>query len=112
MEQQTWELLDHLCMACGGRILKCVTGNGMTPGGNPIYRCANCSASTWAMGPEKLCWCGQTHRSQNIKGYICVPFSILEKRPELLKHFLACGCDPKRSGDVGIMLRRDFKEEA
>lgn len=33
--EQHWVLADHLCSACGGRILKCVKGMGMTPGGNP-----------------------------------------------------------------------------
>ena len=40
--KQTWAIEDHLCRSCGGRILRCVKGNGMTPGGNPLYKCADC----------------------------------------------------------------------
>lgn len=41
-DKRTWALTDHLCRDCGGRVLRCVTGNGITPGGNPIYKCADC----------------------------------------------------------------------
>lgn len=104
MMERTWALEDHLCMKCGGRILRCVTGGGPTGGGNPIFRCADCSTSTSDMGPHTLCWCGFSHRNQKIPAYACVPYSILEERPELLQAFLSCGCDPKRGGDVGILL--------
>lgn len=103
----TWSLIDHLCKGCGGRMLRSASGAGATPGGNPIYRCADCGASTASMGPESLCWCGFNHRMQNATAYQCVPFSVLEERPELKAAFAACGCDPKR-GEVGIMLERDF----
>lgn len=104
MKKRTWEIEDHLCRDCGGRILRCVTGNGMTPGGNPIYKCADCGKATASMGASALCWCGFSMRGNlHIKAYSCLPFSILEQRPELKQAFLACGCDPKR-GEVGIVL--------
>jgi hypothetical protein len=40
---------------------------------------------------------------------VCKPFSVLKDRPELLDAFQACGCDPKRGGEVGVMLERDFR---
>lgn len=55
--QQTWAIEDHLCRHCGGRILRCVRGNGPTGGGNPLYRCSLCGRSAAAIGPEALCWC-------------------------------------------------------
>ncbi len=89
-------------------MLRCVSGNGVTPGGNPIYKCADCGVSMASMGPTDLCWCGFAHKRNDITAYVCVPFSILDKRPELLSAFRACGCDPERGGDVGIMLESDF----
>ena len=110
---QTWVLEDHLCRICGGRILRCVRGNGITGGGNPIFRCADCGASGAAMGPQGLCWCGFSHRQQSANSYQCVPYSILRDRPTvsaaLTNAFRACGCEPGR-GDVGIMLERDLRK--
>lgn len=108
-KRMTWELTDHLCKGCGGRVLRCVSGGGATPGGNPIWKCADCGKSTSASGPEVLCWCGFGHRhNKGTTAYVCQPFTVLKERPELLGAFLACGCDPKRGGEVGIMLERDL----
>jgi hypothetical protein len=108
----TWSLEDHLCRGCGGRILRCVKGQGMTPGGNPLFKCADCGNATASMGPSALCWCGFSHRQNHgDHGYICLPFSILAERPWLEDGFRACGCDPKR-GEVGIMLVRDARKDA
>lgn len=96
-------LEDHLCRKCGGRILRCVAGAGMTPGGNPIYRCADCGVATSASSPNSLCWCGFSHRMNACTAYRCLPFSILDRYPELRTVFAECGCDPSR-GEVGIVL--------
>ena len=105
----TWSIEDHLCRACGGRILQCASGGGPTGGGNPIYKCADCGVSTSSMGPSSLCWCGFSHRhNHHMAVYVCRPFSVLEKHPELRDAFLACGCDPSR-GEVGIMLENDLR---
>jgi len=107
-KQRTWTIEDHLCRSCGGRILRCATGNGMTPGGNPVFKCADCGKSTAAMGPDALCWCGFSHRLNNATAYVCKPFSILAEHPQLASAFAACGSDPKR-GEVGVMLERDWR---
>lgn len=79
-------------------------------GGNPIWKCADCGKSAAAMGPEVLCWCGYSHKhNHNATAYVCQPFTVLETKPELLAAFQACGCDPKRGGEVGIMLERDLQ---
>lgn len=106
-QNRTWKLEDHLCRSCGGRILRCVTGNGMTPGGNPLFKCADCGECISGISPDVLCWCGFHHRNQHAKAYKCVPFSILKERPELLNAFRSCGCEPGRS-EVGIMLKSSF----
>lgn len=108
--RMTWALTDHLCKGCGGRVLRCVSGGGPTSGGNPIWKCADCGKAAAAMGPEVLCWCGFTHKhNHNATAYVCQPFTVLETKPELLSAFQACGCDPKRGGEVGIMLQRDLE---
>ena len=109
MRQQTWKLVDHLCMTCGGRILQCISGGGPTPGGNPIFRCADCGNTTSGFGPQALCWCGFSHRGQNATAYKCLPFSALKQEPRLLPMFLSCGCDPNRkTSEVGIVLESDY----
>lgn len=107
--QQTWALEDHLCKSCGGRILRCVSGGGPTGGGNPIYRCADCGIGGASMGPQAICWCGMAFRRNEKGAYRCLPFSILEGHPEYLSAFLACGCDPARGGDVGVVLNRSIR---
>lgn len=109
MSERTWRVVDHLCKGCGGRILACASGQGMTPGGNRLYRCADCGAHGSDMGQGGgLCWCSFEHRNQRETAYMCRPFSVLEREPHLLEAFLACGCDPKR-GEVGIMLESDMR---
>lgn len=103
IDKRTWAVEDHLCKACGGRILRCVTGCG-----NTIFKCADCGRSQSAMGPDVLCWCGFSHRGNRDNAYTCQPFSVLKERPELLSAFRACGCSPER-GEVGIMLERDLR---
>ena len=106
--KQKWVLEPHLCSDCGGRILRCVEGNGMTPGGNAIRRCADCGKSGTQHGADAICWCGVTQRGNSERAYRCLPFSVLETEPWLEEGFRACGCDPKR-GEVGIMLTADLR---
>ena len=103
--KRKWALADHLCRGCGGRILQCVTGNGITGGGNPVWKCADCGKEAADIGPHCLCWCGLKHKHNNHTAYICLPFSILESKPELKEAFLMCGCDPTR-GEVGVIVER------
>lgn len=110
----TWRLLDHLCKSCGGRLLQCASGQGPSPGGNPLFKCADCGNATTSLGPEALCWCGFSHRLQSTSStaYKCVPFSLIKDRPEfaqkLINAFRSCGCEPGR-GEVGIMLEDDYR---
>lgn len=110
MNKITWTLEDHLCRSCGGRILKSASGIGMSPGGNPLFRCSDCGVSQYSMQPDDVCWCGMKHKHQHMPAYRCVPYLILKEHPELLQSFLSCGCDPKRGGDVGIMLMQQLRD--
>lgn len=93
-------------------MLRCTSGAGPSPGGNPLFKCADCGTAQTGMGPEKLCWCGFHHRNQSLTAYTCVPFSIIEQKPEakqaLINAFRSCGCEPGRS-EVGIMLEKDYR---
>ena len=109
MTDKTWAIEDHLCRGCGGRVLRCVAGSGPTGGGNPIFKCASCGNSKSGMGPEELCWCGFGHKHNQSGSYNCLPFSILEKRPELKEAFRSCGCEPGK-GEVGIVLTKQLRE--
>ena len=106
--EATFTLEPHICMRCGGRILR-FARPGMTPGGNPLFRCADCGAQKSGFGPNVLCWCGYAHRGQHLHGYVCVPFSAVTEHPQLRAALLACGCDPdnKRS-EIGIVRMRDY----
>ncbi len=104
-QKQTWEIIDHLCRHCGGRVLRCVSGAGMSPGGNPLFKCACCGVSGYSASPDYLCWCGHCQKHNNTYPFMCVPFSKIDENPELLKEFLKCGCDPKNGGEVGIILK-------
>ncbi len=106
----TWKLEDHLCRKCGGRILRSVSGAGPSPGGNPIFRCADCGVADWGTSPKRICWCGMSHRGQYETPYLCLPYSILEERPELKELFRASGCDPDRPGEVGVVAEKDLRE--
>ena len=109
MSQRTWTITDHLCRDCGGRILKCATNSGPTGGGNPLFHCANCGAYKSGMTESVLCWCGFSHRlNHGTTAYLCLPFSIIETKPEIEPLFRACGCDPKR-GEVGIVLESQYR---
>lgn len=113
--ERTWAIEDHLCRGCSGRILRCVRGNGVTAGGNPVFKCADCGEAKASMTPHDLCWCGLRHKHNQRAAYMCLPFSDIEEHPWLHELFLQCGCDPSRSGEVGIVLvdsyRKKFQEE-
>lgn len=47
-----WELVDHACRHCSGRLLERVRADGVK-----VYRCCECEA-TEVGTHEALCWCG------------------------------------------------------
>lgn len=101
---RTWAVTDHLCGACGGRILRCVFGNGATGGGNPIYMCADCERATAAMGPDVLCWCGKTYRNGSNMGYRCI--RVDDPRFDTFQ-WARYGVDP-RHHRIGVVLEADL----
>lgn len=112
--QRTWEVVDHICRICSGRILKCATNQGMSPGGNPLWRCADCGHSTWGIGVDCICWCGFTMRSQDHQVYMCLPLSLGHGDKDIARLFGECGFDvqnpSRRSGEVGVVLLERYRE--
>ena len=113
--RQTWVFEPHRCMDCSGRIMRCVTGNGMSPGGNPMYKCADCGKCRWALVCD-ICWCRLEFKNQVDCGYQCVEFKKIEDYPGLLNAFRSCGCEPPppwgtnaRAGDIGILTKESYR---
>ena len=106
----TWALTDHACRKCGGRVLRSVTGAGMTPGGNSIHRCADCGAQTWRMGPNDICWCGFSHKGSRDNPYRCIPVSMAANNPEIETALSRCGINAPYQNEIGIVLYEDLKE--
>ena len=106
----TFVLEDHLCRHCGARVLRAVTGVGMTGGGNPVFMCSTCGKGGAAMGPEIVCWCGFQMRGQNLNAYMCVPFSALKDNPHLRQEFQSCGTDPdSQQTTIGVVTENGYR---
>lgn len=102
-KRSTYILTDHLCRTCGGRVLQ-QAHSGATAGGNSIYRCADCGATSCGMSPDGICWCGFQTRNNNNNPYRCLPF---KGHGHLRIQFAACGHNPdSRLAEVGVILRK------
>lgn len=99
-ERPCYQLVDHVCMHCGGRILRRVTSSGPSPGGNPWYQCADCGRGGWEMGTHHLCWCGFEHRGGTSGGYRCVAYESADAAT--LEALDASGCRRDR-GEIGVV---------
>ena len=84
-----FELVDHLCRFCSGR-LAMYLGSAVTGGGNPIWICASCETQGAAMGPDHICWCGQDFHGK-IKGHQYRCYRIPDKATALLEEINALG---------------------
>lgn len=97
--KQTWSIENHICHICKGRILRCVTGAGMQPGGN-LFRCSCCGKESYSC--ERLCYCGFRHPDNNRRTLICQPFSLVKKYPELEREFKMLDFDIDK-GEIGFV---------
>lgn len=112
-KQITWTLTDHICRYCGGRVLQSASGVGVTAGGNPLFRCADCGKCTSAMSPTCICWCRFMHRraSDPIYPYLCQRLDAAKDDPALRHALLACGFDPDNpKAEVGIIHVDHYRE--
>jgi hypothetical protein len=66
-----WNLTDHICRGCLGRILECETG---------LFMCSSCEAET-SGAPDAICGCGiKISNSKRDGGFKCAP--NLNRTPE------------------------------
>lgn len=108
-KSETWSLEPHVCRGCGGRIVRRATGpSAVTPGGNPIYACADCGIRGSGFGPSFICWCGMAMRGGNAGAYRCV--ALRGADPHVVQAARNCGCDPERT-EIGIALESDLQRD-
>jgi hypothetical protein len=65
MNETRWELLDHACRLCHGRLLRTQAENGAW-----IVRCAECETEVTG-SHEQLCACGAKLRNGRLAGLKC-----------------------------------------
>lgn len=104
-------LTDHICKDCAGRILKQKTP-GVSPGGNPIFRCADCGIEGSSPDSKSICWCGNFLKGQERKQtYKCLPLTLADTIPGLSQLFAANGFNVKKKiTEIGIVLYQDYKD--
>lgn len=78
-----WELTDHVCRVCFGRILGTdATSDGvLLSGGHRRYRCSNCGLEGAARKSDCICACGMRLKSGHDAGIRC------ERNPEPTPEF-------------------------
>lgn len=101
---KTYAITDHACRYCNGRVLRVLTGAGMTPGGNPMWECADCGKKKAGFDASVICWCGATWRNGVDMGMRC--WRTDDPRSEVIQALRLCGVATE-SSVIGIV-----KEEA
>lgn len=64
-DKLTWELTDHVCADCLGRVLERTTEDGTM-----IVRCADCGHEMEG-GHRLICMCGLTLKTGKAAGFYC-----------------------------------------
>lgn len=62
---EQWEVLDHVCRLCFGRLLRRIDTDG-----KPIIRCADCGTRVSGR-VENLCMCGAKLSNGRLAGLSC-----------------------------------------
>lgn len=102
MKDKEFKITDHVCGECHGRILKC-SNPGMSPGGDPLWVCADCEEATYVINPSKICACGSVMRGQNEPVYECRPITF--DIPKEANIFAMMGYPYNGKQKVGFVLR-------
>lgn len=109
-KRPTYELTDHACRTCGGRILLQVTQIGVTGGGNPFYECADCGKRVCDMMPDSICWCGFSQRRQYASGdFVCMRTDAAKEQPWVKDAFAHCGVDVDSGAQIAMVSREMLK---
>lgn len=78
-----WELTDHICRACFGRLLRRESDDGE----RHVYRCANCGVEAEGRRESVLCCCGMKLKTGPDAGVRCIPND--QKSPECPSEIVA-----------------------
>lgn len=83
-----WSITAHVCLSCMGRILErpLLAVDGLPPGRERVYRCADCGLERDGFTPAVLCTCGLKLKGRTI-GLRCEP--NLERTPEFSAEIIA-----------------------
>lgn len=108
-ETISYRAVPHVCRKCGGRVGRAVSGQGPSPGGNPLWRCFNCGEAQTGIEPHCICWCGLKFRGEVVSKYECVPTSLIQMDPRLRDLLSQCGVTEKSGQEVGVVLRDSFR---
>ena len=104
-KSKNWQLTDHICRECQGRIL--VASGGATGGGGPLWMCADCERAGAAMSPDHLCGCGMYFKNSEPGKWMCLRFpDFRSDQAWLVDVFAHCGYDVlsvNRRGVIGIV---------
>lgn len=64
----TWEVTDHACSVCYGRVLRRVDADGKV-----IVRCSNCGVAAEG-NVKEICWCGyRMPVGKKVQRFMCQP---------------------------------------
>jgi DNA-directed RNA polymerase subunit RPC12/RpoP len=84
-----WSITAHVCVNCMGRILErpLLAGEGIAPGRERVYRCADCGLERDGFSPAVLCTCGLKLKGRHNLGLRCE--ANLERTPEFPAEIIA-----------------------
>jgi hypothetical protein len=108
--QEKFQLTDHACRECGGRILlnqRAVAGAAVC---GESYMCADCEAVAFGSTSD-LCWCGFSQRGhEGINEYMCVRLDRIIEDPWLRDAFAHSGINPgSKKIKVGMVNREAMR---
>lgn len=88
-----WDLVDHICRFCFGRILHSPTAETGVAGG--VYRCSLCGATSETGRPNPICPCGIVSKLPR-KHFRCE--AVLDPAPGELEVRVMLGSEPVPKG--------------
>lgn len=88
MKRDLWNLENHVCQVCFGRILsRPVPTTDGAPNPHRLYRCADCGVEKEGTTPAVICTCGFKVKGRTNLGLRCEPNT--GKTPEFPAEIIA-----------------------
>lgn len=108
MKQLTYNLTDHACNKCGGRILR-EKAAGLGISGYDYYVCSCCGLGGSGMITPPTCYCNMKWRGSDVSNYRCVNVKELSKAPWLKDACAHSGYDIDSGQTIGLVCRNAEK---